>query len=606
MKTRNNRHLLILLIFLFLFQPGMGLTQKNSSRDIIMSAMRDEMKRNMDLLLLENMDRPFFIHFTIYDVKSIEINATLGAIVKSDENNHRNHNIRVMVGDYTLNDENFRDYSFRYRSTMIHGSGRLPLEDDYNGIRRALWIVTDNTYKSATELFELKKSALKQQTMIDEIAQLNDYSYAPVVIYEEPPRSFAVNLNRWEKIAEELSGLFRIYPDIYSSHVRIFFYDGDILLANSEGTEVIQPLTLASVHVVAYTQAVDGEPLSNHAMIYGSVPDDLPSLETMKQSVKSMAEELVSLRDAPVFDESYFGPVMFEDQAAAEFFAQRLFSGKNGLLASRRPIVSNPSASGFHSSQDETLDDLINRRILSRDLTVKALPGLKRYQNQNLIGSYEVDAEGVKPLSEIILVENGVLKTMLNNRTPTPKVRVSNAHQRPVIGLGYNASSALGPSVILVSSGNGESESVIKKELLQRASEEGLEYGILIRKLKPILTWSQYNDPMASMNRSYGRRDGKSLTRPILVYRVYVEDGHEELVRSVKLGNVSLSALRHILRATDQKFVYNTLATANWNSGIPSSFIVPKAFLLEEFEVKKEKRDYTPRLPVVTTPLSQK
>ena len=599
MKNRNNGHSLLLLIFLFLIQPCIGTAQENPSRDIIMSAMKDELKRNINLLLLENMERPFFIHYTIYDVKTIEINASLGGIVKSEENHNRNHNIRVMVGNYTLNDENFQDFGYGYRSSMIYGSGRLPLENDYNGIRRALWIATDNIYKTAAELFEHKKAALKQQTMTGEQTQLDDFSRAPVVIYTEPPRSFTFNRAGWEKIAEELSGLFRTYPDIYSSQVRIFFSNSDMFLVNSEETEVIQPLTLASVHVNAYTQAVDGEPLSNYVLFYGTVPEDLTNLEEMKQSVIQMAEELILLRDAPVFNESYFGPVMLEDQAAAEFFAQRLFSGKNGLLASRRPVVSNPGATGYRELEDETLDDRIDRRILSRDLTVKALPNMKIFQNKNLIGSYQVDAEGVKPPSEIMLVESGILKTLLTNRTPTPRVMVSNGHQRSRIN---SPSSALGPSVILVSSSDGKSEPELKKELLKRASEEGLEYGIIIRKLKPSFTWSQYNDPMAAMNRSYGRRDGTTLTRPILVYRIYVEDGREELIRSVKPGSISLSTLRHIIGAADRKFVYNILK----GSGIPSSFIVPQSLILEELEVKKEKRDYTPKLPLVSTPLSQK
>ncbi len=572
MKTRNKECFLLLFIVLFLFQPCIGLAQKNSTRNIIQRAIKDEMERNISRLELEDMERPFFISYNIYDVKTFEVNSSLGAIINSNEIHNRNYNVRVIVGDYSLNDENFRDSGYSYRSSMLQGSSRLPLEDDYDGIRRALWIATDDIYKRAVETYEHKKAALKQQTRTDEETQLDDFSRIQVVTYTEPPRTFDIDSKKWEKTAKEISGIFRKYSNIYSSKVRIFLYQGDMFLTTSEGTEVNMPLTLAVIQINANTQAVDGEPLRNYVMYYASAPEDLPPKKVIKQSVKTMAEELLILREAPVFDESYFGPVMLEGQAVAEFFQMRLFSGRNGLLAYRRPVVSNPGGRYGSSSGIATLDDRMNRRILSRELTIKALPGLERFQGKNLIGSYRIDLEGVKPPEEIILVENGILKTLLTNRIPNPKVRESNGHQRPVIRSAYSSSIRLGPSVITVSTSKGKSYPELKKELLQRAREEGMEYGIIIRKLNPAM-----------------------------VYCVYVEDGREEPVRSVKLGAFSLSTLRHIASVSEKQFVYNTLA-----SGIPASFIVPQTLILEELEVKNEKRDYTPKLPVVSSPLSQK
>jgi len=578
--------------------------QGGSSRDVIMRAMRDELHRNMSRLSLENMERPFFISYTIFDVTTLEITAGLGEIVKSRVTPYRNHNVRVMVGDYSRNDENFRGSGSSARSSMIRASSSLPLEDDYDGIRRALWVVTDNTYKSAAELFEHKKAALKQQTPTGE-TMLDDFSKAPAVSHTEPPVRFDPEQEKWERAARELSGLFRDYPDIYSSQVRIFFYQGDMLLVNSEGSEVILPMTLATVQANAYTQAVDGEPLNNHVSWHRLLPDDLPPLSSMKNAVKEMAEELIALRDAPVFDDSYFGPVMFEGEAAAEFFSQRLFSGRNGLIAHRRPISGNTSGYGYRDNT-ESLDDRMNRRILSRDLTVTALPGLAGFDGRTLIGSFAIDTEGVIPPSELVLVENGILKTLLNNRTPTLKVHESNGHQRPVIGGGRWTSTALGPGVVSVTTSAGKSRDDLKRELIRRAREEGVDYGILVRTLKPRATGAPYYDPMVRMTMSYGGADGTTLTEPLMICRVHVEDGREEPIRSVALGSVSLSTLRHIVGVSKERFVYNTLATSGWNSGIPASFIVPRHILLEELEVKREKRNYTPKLPAVPSPLAER
>lgn len=564
------------LISLFIAIGALVPVHGQTTREIIMRAMKDELARNMERLKLENLERPFFISYTISDARTMEVTATLGAVVQSSENHIRNHNVRVMVGDYSRNDENFRDISGGFRSTMLGASARIPLEDDYDGIRRALWIATDNVYKRASEQYERKIAALEQQSLSAEEAELEDFSRAPVVEYTAPPRTFKMNQNEWEEIAKELSGSFLDYPDIHSSQVRIYFFQGDLFFMNSEGSKVVQPLTLAAVQVNAATQAVDGKPVTNHQLYYAAQPDELPPLNSVKRGVRHMAEELAALRTAPVFEDSYTGPIMFEGQAVMEFFAQRFFSGSGGLLAFRRPTFSDPRISAFMGrSQGQPLDDNIGRRIVSRDLTIKATPRLKNYSGQKLIGSFHVDTEGVQPPDEIVLVENGLLKTLLNNRTPTPKVKESNGHQRPVMGSSA-ITTRLGPGVISVSTSKGMSESEMKDELLQLAKDEGLEYGIVVRKLTASVSGAEARlDPFAFLSMGQGGQQGASLTKPVLVYKVYVEDGREELVRSVKLGSLSISSLRRMAGASEKRVVYNTLVSGGASSSGFLAFMAP-------------------------------
>ena len=183
------------LISLFIAIGALVPVHGQTTREIIMRAMKDELARNMERLKLENLERPFFISYTISDARTMEVTATLGAVVQSSENHIRNHNVRVMVGDYSRNDENFRDISGGFRSTMLGASARIPLEDDYDGIRRALWIATDNVYKRASEQYERKIAALEQQSLSAEEAELEDFSRAPVVEYTAPPRTFKMNQN---------------------------------------------------------------------------------------------------------------------------------------------------------------------------------------------------------------------------------------------------------------------------------------------------------------------------------------------------------------------------------------------------------------------------
>ena len=561
----------ILLLFIIIVVSFISIQAKNkTTREIILSAMKDEMERNMEQLQIDNMQKPFFISYTVRDFRTMQVSATLGSILNSDENHIRNHNVRVMVGDYKFTDENFRDSSpSGFQNTLLMGTDDLPLEDDYYGIRRALWIATDRVYKSASEKYERKKAALEQQELSEEEKELEDFSKAPVVKHQAPARKFDMDRSKWERITQEISAVFKAYPEIYSSQTRCYFFQGDGYFINSEGTEVVQPITLVYLFIDAETQAVDGEPLRDIISYIVSTPQDLPPFNSIKQAAKDMAKQLVAMRTAPVFEDSYTGPVMFEDQSVGEIFSQQLFERAGGLLAFRTPIMAGRTPS--RGGRGQSLEDKIGTRILSRDLTLKAMPTLDKFSGKNLIGSFKVDEEGVKPPQEILLVENGILKTLLSNRTPTEKIKESNGHDRPIISFGRFASTRLGPSVILLTSSDGRTKSDMKNELLQLAREEGLEYAIMVRKVM-------------------------SLSRPISVYRVYVEDGKEELVRSVMLGSLSVSSLRRIYSVSEEQFLYQ-------KGGIPASYILPQSLIFEELEVEQEKRSYTPKLPVVSSPL---
>jgi predicted Zn-dependent protease len=582
-----------------------------STRYIILQAMKDELSRNMKELKLENLQKPFFISYTVRDVETMEIVANLGSIEKSEREENRSHQVRVMVGDYQRNDENYLDFGVDGSgNSMLQNADKIPMEDDYYGIRRALWIATDNVYKSAAEQFERKKAAIEQQSLPEQEAQLADFSRAPVIRSIEPPEKFAIDLSHWEDIARDLSYTFHDYTDIFASQVRIFFYQADEYFVNSEGSEIIRPIILAAIQIMALTQALDGENIGDHLLYYQNIPGELPSKGKIIDDIRKLAKNLTDLRSAPVFDDYYTGPVLFEHQAAAELFVQRLFNQVSGLVAFRKPLASDKHTQFFlNRSMGETLDKRMGKRIIARDLTIKVLPGLKEIAGQNLIGNYKIDAEGVQPPGELLLVENGILKTFLNDRIPTSTVKSSNGHQRSIIGRIWGNQNATGPSVVMVHSSNPVSEKRIKQQLIQLAKEEGLEYGLVVKKIQSPVDCSNLSLDLS--RQSFGRIPSNEnlVAQPIYVYKIFVKNGKEELVRAADFSAISVSSLRQMGGVSKEPYVYNILAPVNeygridnW-SGIPASFIVPGFVLLNELEVKMEQREYTSRLPVVSNPL---
>jgi hypothetical protein len=233
---------------------------------------------------------------------------------------------------------------------------------------------------------------------------------------------------------------------------------------------------------------------------------------------------------------------MFEGMAVAEALQTYFF--QSTLLASRKPV------GGHGGNNTEMMKD---KKLVSRSLTIKSLSGTKTYKGTKLDGYCPVDAEGVVPDKELILVENGVLKNMLNGRTPTKKFRNSNGHTH--FNFNY-MSPQVGPGNVLFTSSEACSHGELKAKLLTAAKEEDLDYAYIVRRF---------------------RGNG-----PLSIYRIYVADGREELLRGAILPDLNIRSYKRMLGTSNSELIYNS-----YKFGHFSTYIAPNALLFEELEVSR-------------------
>lgn len=497
--------------------------------------MRDELERNMKELKADAFDRPFFINYTLLDEHSVQISATLGALMNSIETDNRAAlSIRLLVGDYEFNDESLDNNLFSPPQANEIG---LPLGDDYLGVRRSLWISTDNVYRSASRQFAKNKEMLKEQNK--PLAELPHRSFAKV-----PPSKVDITAPevKFDKAATEdylrkLSAVFADYNKIEDSNVSFFFRRGYRYLVNSEGSMNRTPVSTVSLVIGAGFRTPEGEFVFDNVQHHYATPE-LPPLETMIAEVKTMAEGMIASASAPVFQEEYSGPVLFTGEPVAHLFLTQLFSGEDNLIANNN--IQN--LKGFRYESTASLDTKIGKPVFAETMTVKATPRMKKYGDIPLLGSFDTDDEGVVPADETVLIENGVLKTMLNDRTIVKPGQVSN-------GLGD------GPGVVSVTFKTTVVSADLKGRLIALAKKEGLEYGLLVK-----------NSSSVGM-------------RFVDVYKVYVSDGREELVRQATLKDLSQRSFRKISDVSKETGVHHI------NRGREVvSVICPEGVLLSEVE----------------------
>jgi hypothetical protein len=579
MKTM--KYILVLILSVLIYRP-VSIAQ-TSEDNIIFKAMNDELKRNMSQLTLDKYKPPFFISYDLYDIQTLSISASLGSIIYSSDRPGRSENARLMIGDYSLNDENFVFNNSDF-STGGHYL-QLPLNNDYNAIRRTFWILSDRLYKSAINGYEQKLSALKQQNKDDE-ERLDDYSKITPVTFVVKGNPEKYDKTKWEGIAKDISATFKNYSQINASSVNVILENASVYITTSEGTMLKIMPCIACLLINANTQAEDGEQLNDHLLYYALMPDKLPAIDKIKQDIKQMADNLVALRKVSVTKDSYSGPVIFEGEAVAELCAEELFMN-NKLIAYREPVRSVESS---NYGSINKLDNKINQKICPENMTIKATPKIKSFHGTSLIGTFEIDGEGVVPDDELVLVDKGILKTLLNDRVPTEKVKQSNGYCR--FGLrGSSVTLEKAPGVINIFYSSSENPKSLRKSVLHDAEKKGLEYIYIVRKLEV----SNIGQSRILFHKGVRKLP---LSKPITIYKVSVKTGEEQLVRSAVISDFRIETFKQITHGTKEQIVYNTLLY----SSIPVSLIVPQSLVFDDINIEKDK-NVKEKSPLVSNPL---
>jgi TldD protein len=592
---------ILLLAVLLIFQAD-----TRAQRNVILSAMKDELARSVHQLKLEDEAGPYYVSYLLQDSYTLGITADSGAITSNSDNRGRTLRTDLRVGSYTQDNSNFLSLNLGNLTDMLSASSRIPIDDDYEVLRRQIWRVTDTAYKNALETLTKKKAALQNAVQTE---TLPDFTKSEAISNLAPEASLTFPKAQWTQLVDQISKLFLGQPKIQKSRVRLDVHIANSYYVNSEGTVSVQPSGDARLSVTAMTQADDGMPLNNFLVYAAASPEGLPDKARLESDIKTMIADLMAARTAPAAEE-YSGPVLFIGQAAGELFGQ----GFSSLLAARKvPLSDNPQmTSMFGRVMENPFLNKINTKVAANFLSVKAAPTLKSYNQKALLGSYAVDEEGIAS-RDVSLIENGILKNLLMTRTPVKGFAQSNGHFR---------GGAAAPSVIQIASARKLNYPQLKQELIKAAGEESLPYGYLVKGLTPMMEALSSNDMdlvSTLMMAQQGPPDPTQfrLTRPYSVFRVY-PDGREEPVRGVEFGAVSINAFKNIIATSDEEIVYDYPASSSLlqsglggllsmmtMSGMPAqayATVITPSFLIGGIDLKKVSGTFR-KPPIVAYPI---
>lgn len=537
----------VIFIFVLTTYAVSAQTRADAEKDPVLAAMLSELDRSMTQLQLSGFAKPFFVQYRISEVDDFATKADFGSSEGPTHAHQRIVRVTVRVGDYKTDSSGGR------------GDGAIELgvlDNDSIALRSSLWTATDQAYKSALAAFAQKQAELKQ---VQTPPQQDDFSQEkPIISLAAPAPPLNLDEAAWNQRVARASGLYHSETTLTAAQKGVQYCSASFharatttWLVTSEGTIIRKSATEYEESFGAGTQAGDGMRLDRS---YSTVGASLTDLDSETAFNKRAVEQIISLnelRNAPLVEEEYHGPLLMSSDAATDTLRSLLASA----VTATRPAfgtearTNGPFASSFHA------------RVLPDFMSIVDDPSLKTYNGKSLIGAYDIDDEGV-PAQSVKLIDDGRLNHYLIGRQPVRDFPQSNGHGRA--GITGPARPNIG--VLKITANNGFSSDDLNKKLLDMAKDRGVAGVYYVQTLGG--------------------------DRPHLLYRI-TPDGKRQLVRGAVLGDIDQRALRSSVEAAGKD-----LFVANYFGDVPTSVLAP-ALLFDDVTVRRanQKNEKLPFYP---------
>ncbi|MEO0106697.1 MAG: metallopeptidase TldD-related protein [candidate division WOR-3 bacterium] len=580
---------MLVFLLIVLITPVVSFSSEITEKNILFQALQDEMKRSIYELQLENQAKPYYIAYRVKDFNEIEIKASFGGLLSSEESKKRELFIDLRVGDYQFDNSNFICQTSG--SSVIEAERTdLPIEDEYFALRQKIWLVTDGTYKKALEKLARKKAYYQNKQTTDTVP---DFIRVKPCSLIEPVPIVKYDVNKLNEKVVRFSKILKNYKSIFESNVRFMLKYGNQYLLDSDGTRNVRQEIIAGIEVKAKAQAKTGETIEDFTEFYGRNLEGLDFAE-IEKSINAWAETLVMKVNANNEEEGYSGPVLFIGQAACELFFQILGRGVSGV---RQPVIENEMLErNFPKTNLGIFANRLNKRILPEFISVYDDPDLKEYNSIPLIGGFSIDEQGVKS-EKVELVKNGRLINFLMSRTPVNKIRETNGHARYYDEV-YSPRYIGFVSNLIINSKNILSEIELIEKLKTLAKDYGNDYALIITRLQT----TPPQNAMERYRRFYQARTKQTplISAPENIYKLDIKTGSIQLIAGLEFSQVTPGILKDIVVTGDKEYIYNSVYRSDYGDEYPVSVIAP-AVLIEEMELVQRKIEKA-KPPIVSRP----
>lgn len=499
----------------------------------------------------------YYCSFLLRDIEWFNTWASSGSIYRRRSDHTRNVYADLRVGSYRYDqttDGGLTDND-RERESISHVT--VPIDDrDYDGLRLALWRLTEAKFREALKDYSTKESG--RISTPDHQGEMPSFVRLPRKAHISYGRRQQINEERWVKFVKKASKWISELPHVSTSWVEFDTSQESKLFVSTEGRIIVQHARVFSLTASLRKLTSEGATIEQEVVINCADTKELPTAQRFKRLVLQKHRQLLKLARARQLH-SFSGPVLLYPHPAGLLFHEAV---GHRLEGSRL----------LSSDEGQTFRGLEGKRVLNVDIDVLDNPRLTRFQGERCVGAYEFDDEGAQA-KNAVLIEAGVLRGFLNTRAPTSRRKFEpNGHarsrkfQRPVSRMG----------VFVVRGKDTVPLKRLRELLITEIRRQKKPFGLIVYETSGGETdTTSYDFQAFSGEISYAT----------LVY----PDGRETVVRGVNLVGTPLQALNNIIAVGDTQALDNAFCGAE--SGlVPVSTISP-AVLLSNLELQAKNEE---------------
>jgi predicted Zn-dependent protease len=534
-----------------------------AKRSPLLAALQAELQRSMKTFGAQ--DPPaYYMGYTVTESQRTDVSGSNGALLNSGDAKNRWLEVSVRTGSYDLDNT----HKVGERQMPNGGPGApVPVDDDAEVVRRALWLETDKQYRAAAvALIKIKTG--KEVKVETAEGRAPDFSREQPHVAIGPQVSIAVDRKPWEEKVRAYTKAFRESTAAINSIVTFSALAQNVYQVTSEGTQLQFGQIRYRLELFIQGKAPDGMDIDRYYNFDWVNPAEAPDDQAVYAAEASMRKELEGLVAAPINDPTV-GPALLTGRAAAVFFHEVFGHRAEGH---RQKDV----------TEGQTFSKKVGERILPDFLSIVDDTTMKKLGSQDLLGYIQFDDEGV-PAQRVTLVDHGVLKAFEMSRSPLVGFPNSNGHGRRQLG----ATPVSRQGNLIVESNKQVTNAQLRAKLIELIKAQGKPYGLLIDDIAGGFTFTGRGQPQAFQ------------VLPLVVYKVFPDGRPDELVRGVDIVGTPLAALTKIVATGDTPEVFNGYCGAESGS-VPVSAASP-AILTSELEVQK-KESSTDRPPILPPP----
>ena len=246
------------------------------------------------------------------DLTQAYVAARYGALFDDSTNRDRRVFADVRVGSHEIDNsvnEEF-DFNFSLKGTSYTTRKEAPLDDDLTALRTALWLITDEKYK--TGLFNLLKKKGEAVYVVDDPKKPPSFSREQPQHVHRAGGELHLRPGAVDGAgAEAVGALQRGREDLRLRRAGDRGQGGPRTSSTRKGRASSPSRRFYGVHIYAVTRADDGQLLDDSRDYYGFREAELPSDDKLMKDAESLIQELLALRAAPAID-PYTGPAILE------------------------------------------------------------------------------------------------------------------------------------------------------------------------------------------------------------------------------------------------------------------------------------------------------